>query len=105
MRGRMVARVFSDYQTLQGYWVDDVDVEQAVRAWVPTKPPPRLSALQVKLVTYSLKELGGAFVIDRLTRAFVGQISRDKLLLLGQEWERKGWLSACVRGGGGEAGG
>ena len=62
-------------------------------------PPPLLSELHIKLIAYSLEQLDGAFVIDKLAQAFMGQIARDKLLILAQEWERKGWLSPFKRGG------
>jgi S-DNA-T family DNA segregation ATPase FtsK/SpoIIIE len=99
VRGRMVARVYSEYHTLQGYWVDDAEVEHAIERWTPRKPPPVLDELQLKLIEYSLEQLGGAFVIDKLARAFMGQVGRDKLLVLAQGWEAKGWLSPCKRGG------
>jgi hypothetical protein len=99
VRGRMVARVYDEYHTLQGYWVDDAEIERAIQAWTPTKPPPLLSELHTKLIAYSLEQLDGAFVIDRLAQAFMGQIARDKLLILAQEWQAKGWLSPYKRGG------
>jgi hypothetical protein len=99
VRGRMVARIYNEYHTLQGYWVDDAEVERAIEVWSPTKPLPLLSELHLKLIAYSLEQLDGAFVIDKLAQAFMGQLARDKLLILAQEWQAKGWLSPYVRGG------
>jgi DNA segregation ATPase FtsK/SpoIIIE-like protein len=96
VRGRLVVRLDGDLTTLQGYYLADETLQDVARQiggdqlGVSTSP---LSEDEAALVRYALDELGGNFCIDDLAAAFQGEISRARLLQLGQRWAAWGWLA------------
>jgi energy-coupling factor transporter ATP-binding protein EcfA2 len=72
VRGRMLARLDGQPVTLQGFYVSD---------------------LHRRLVQHAQQHLDGRFVIDKLWKAFGGEVGRDALMALARRWERVGWLA------------
>ncbi len=92
IRGRMMARLDGALVELQGFYVSDEAILALTRRWAEANGPTLLPTEQA-MVLYAQRELGGAFPIKRIYRAFKGQISYRQLIKLGQRWEHNGWLS------------
>ena len=58
---------------------------------------PELTDLQARLVRHAVEQLGGAFVLKELHRAFKAEISLRRLADLAQAWEDRAWLSPAPR--------
>lgn len=58
---------------------------------------PILSSLERRLVRYALDELQGYFTLEKLHRAFSGEISRSRLSALAQSWQISALLTRPPR--------
>lgn len=85
--GRALVSFGGKIVEVQTYWVSKE------RVIAEGSLGPALSDLERELVKYALENLEGAFIIGKLYRAFKGRISLRRLTKLGQEWERRGWLT------------
>jgi DNA segregation ATPase FtsK/SpoIIIE-like protein len=92
--GRMLALVEGQSREpmeLQGYYLDDEAVK-ALTDGLAERAYSQLTELEQELVVHAVRELDGAFNIDRLADSFEGRISRNRLKRLARCWERRGWL-------------
>jgi len=89
--GLALAFLDGRWQTVQTLRVEPQSSGLAERVSAPQSPA--LEPVEVALVRYALDDLGGAFTINRLAEQFTGQISRRQIVKLGQQWERRGWLT------------
>ena len=72
-------------------------IRDQVRATLAELETPELTDLQARLVRHAVEQLGGAFVLKELHRAFKAEISLRRLADLAQAWEDRAWLSPAPR--------
>ena len=70
---------------------DDGVIELLINGGVVVAHP--LTEIEAALVRYALKELDGAFTVNRLYEALGDHISKRQINKLSREWEARGWLT------------
>jgi len=90
--GLALAFLDGRWQTMQTLRVDLQSSELAERTAIPATPV--LEEIEWALVRYAVEKLDGCFIINRLAEQFAGKVSRRQIVKLGQQWERRGWLTA-----------
>ncbi len=93
--GRLLAKLGSGPQELQGYYLSDDALQALARGLAGnTATGLALGDLECDLVRYAVQDLGGAFKVNTLARAFAGQgMTNRKVAELARRWERRGWLT------------
>jgi hypothetical protein len=91
--GLALAFVGRRWQTVQTLRVDG-RITRAIVGEVTAPARPALSDVEAGLVRYAVRELDGAFIINKLYAEFRGRISKPSLERLGRQWELRGWLTA-----------
>lgn len=90
--GQALTFVGGRWEKVQVLRVEPERVSDFISEQVAVKRPA-LSEMEAALVRHALDELDGAFTINRLYEEFKGRISRRRLVKLGRQWERRGWLT------------
>ena len=91
IRGRLMARLDSRLDVLQGFYITEKEIEQLTAGLCGNRPSP-LTELEEEMVRYALAHLGGKFHIHKLAAAFKGQIGMKRIWKLAKNWELHGWL-------------
>jgi hypothetical protein len=90
--GQALTFIGGRWEVVQVLRVEPGTIGEAVTSRVAVNPPV-LSEVEAALVQYAVKELEGAFTINRLYEAHKGQISKRALTVLARQWEARGWLT------------
>jgi len=91
VRGRLMARLDREPETLQGFYITDEEIERLM-AKLRNGQPSVLTELEEALVRHALEHLGGKFHIHKLAAAFKGQMGMKRIWRLAKNWELRGWL-------------
>jgi len=91
IRGRLMARLDSRLDTLQGFYITEKEIEQLTAGLRGSRPSP-LTELEEEMVRYAMSHLAGKFHIHKLAAAFKGWIGMKRIWKLAKNWELRGWL-------------
>jgi len=91
IRGRLMARLDSKLDVLQGFYITDKEIAQLTAGLRGSQPSP-LTELEEEMVRYAMSHLAGKFHIHKLAAAFKGQIGMKRIWKLAKSWELRGWL-------------
>jgi S-DNA-T family DNA segregation ATPase FtsK/SpoIIIE len=91
IRGRLMARLDSRLDILQGFYITEKEIEQ-LTAELRGSRPSLLMELEEEMVRYAMAHLGGKFHIHKLAAAFRGRIGMKRIWKLAKNWELRGWL-------------
>jgi hypothetical protein len=91
IRGRLMARLDSKLDVLQGFYITDKEIAQLTAGLRGSRPSP-LTELEEDMVRYAMSHLAGKFHIHKLAAAFKGRIGMKRIWKLAKNWELRGWL-------------
>lgn len=94
--GRMLARLDGPAMLMQGYYVDDRQLQELVASLGVTRSPakPELDELEMRMVRYAVTNLAGRFVINALVSQFGEETTHYRIQTLAKRLERRGLLAA-----------
>lgn len=90
IRGRLIAWLDRELETLQGFYIQEKEIEQLVRGM--SSGQAVLTELEEEMVRYAATHLDGKFHIHNLATAFKGRTSMKRIWRLAKNWEQRGWL-------------
>lgn len=92
--GRMLAKLDGPPVELQGHFLSDQALADAIKMLEHIPATPVLSDREKMLVRYAVEHLDGRFTIGKLALAFGGDgWSNRQLFNLGRQWEAREWLT------------
>ena len=91
IRGRLVARLDRELETLQGLYITEKEIER-LAGELRGGRPSLLTELEEEMVRHAMTHLSGKFHIHKLAAAFKGRIGMKRIWRLAKNWELRGWL-------------
>jgi len=91
IRGRLVARLDRELETLQGLYITEKEIER-LAGELRGGRPSLLTELEEEMVRHAMTHLSGKFHIHKLAAAFKGRIGMKRVWRLAKNWELRGWL-------------